>query len=66
MKKIYFEPKMRIKVPQLTTDLLGMSIDPGSSTNLPGGGSTSGGDDDEEDDWGGAKGRGLWDNDGLW
>ena len=71
MKKIYFEPEMHIMMPQLTSDMLIMSLEDNDPTNGLGGGGTDPGktpgeDDDEGDIWGGAKGRGMWDSDGLW
>lgn len=58
---------MLIRIPQLETDFLDMSLDNGNPSDLPGGGGKDPGDDDDDDDWGGAKGgRDGWGDNGLW
>ena len=65
MKKIYFEPQMRIKMFDFQTSVLEASLDDGNPSDLPGGGGKDPGDDSGED-WGGAKERNPWDSNGLW
>lgn len=70
MKKIYFEPEMLIKMVNLDTFMQVPSLDHTDPTNGLGDGTepSNGGSDEggEGDIWGDAKGRGMWDNDGLW
>ena len=65
MKKIYFEPTMRIKLFDFQTSVLEASLDDGNPSDLPGGGGKDPGEDDGED-WGGTKERNPWDSNGLW
>lgn len=65
MKKIYFEPKMRITMPQLKSEFLIMSLDDQDPTNLPDNPPDKGGDG-EEGEWGGIKERNAWEDGGLW
>lgn len=58
MKKIYFEPKMRIKIFDMEVFMQNPSIN-SDLENHPG----QGGDDD---DYGNAKERDGWEDGGLW
>ncbi len=65
MKKIYFEPQMRIKLFDFQTSVLEASLDDGTPSDLPGGGGKDPNPDDPEE-WGGAKERNPWDSNSLW
>ncbi len=56
---------MRIKLFDFQTSVLEASLDDGTPSDLPGGGGKDPNPDDPEE-WGGAKGRGGWDSNGLW
>ena len=69
MKKIYLQPKTKVTCPSLDSFLLGESpLDPNDPTSGLGGDDNDPGNGGEGSgsDWAGSKGRGMWDNDGLW
>lgn len=67
MKKIYLKPITEVSYPKLETILVGESpLDPNNPTGGLGGNTPGNGGEGSDDDWGGAKERGMWDNDGLW
>ena len=67
MKKIYLQPTTKVSFPELESFLIGESpLDPNNPTGGLGGNTPGNGGEGGDDDWGGAKERGMWDNDGLW
>lgn len=67
MKKIYLKPITEVSYPKLETILVGESpLDPNNPGSGLGGNTPGNGGEGGDDDWGGAKGRGMWDSDGLW